>query len=206
MKTAIADKKCICAKRQDLTRDISLIYIVIFALMMILPAQLVQADAKQASISAEDPISFPDLITVGHGELTWFGLSIYRASLWTVNGKFENLQNSIPVAMTISYQKNISSDSLVDRTLEEWERLGIYETEQRNYWSQQLRKIWPDVSPGDSITTLVTSDKSTRFYYNDTLLTVLQDPTLGTALLSIWLDPRTSEPDLRAKLIGRQES
>jgi len=94
---------------------------------------------------------------------------------------------------------------LTERTIEEWKRLGIYSEQEHVSWRKKLQQIWPDVKPGDNITTLITSERTTRFYFNDQLLAVLDDPKFGAALLSIWLDPNTSEPGLREKLLGKRE-
>jgi len=190
----------------NLTRDISVFYLVLLAILMIVPARMVQADVAHTSVEITGASRFPTLIAVGDGELTWFGLSIYQASLWTATGEYQNIKDSLPIALTITYDKHIASDDLAQRTVEEWEHLDIFDSEWRASWAVRLRHIWPNVKPGDSITTLVTNDRKTQFYYNDKPLTMFDDPMFGVALLSIWLDPNTSKPELRAKLIGQQES
>lgn len=146
---------------------------------------------------------------VGFGSLTWFGFSIYDASLWTRDGTFNyrsnDLSQSLPAALHITYQKEIASTALAERTTQEWKRLDIFSSNQRKAWQQRLVTIWPTVKPGDSITTLVTRDRKTYFYYNHELIAVVDDTTFGTALLSIWLDANTSEPQLRRELIGYKE-
>ena len=206
MKTKLTNKKRNKVGHQDLTRDIGVIYVALFAIFMLLSSRMVHADIIHTSAKNNASTAFPTLIAVGHGELTWFGLSIYRASLWTSNGEFQNVEDSLPLALTITYEKNITSNALVERTLKEWKHLGIFNEQDRNSWGKTLKQIWPDVKPGDSITTLVNNNRQTLFYYNGTLLKTLEHPALGTALLSIWLDPNTSEPDLRTKLIGQRES
>ena len=199
-------RKQIPNSEQKLTRDIVISYLTLLAILMIAPAKLVHADFNVSMSDNNDLDSFPTLIAVGRGELTWFGISIYEASLWTTTGEFQNLTDTLPVAFTITYERNITSSALAKRTVKEWEHLNILDKETRTNWGNELKTIWPDVKPGDSITTLVTALKTTRFYHNNKLLTVLEDPSFGTALLSIWLDANTSEPDLRAKLIGQKEA
>ena len=182
-----------------------MVYFMLLISVLIIPLGQTQADIKRSPAGLQNTTGFPSLYAVGHGRLTWFGLSIYQASLWTATGDYQNLNESIPIALTITYQKNIASDALAQRTIEEWSQLGIFDKDTRAAWGQRLSQIWPDVVPGDSITTLVTAAKKTQFYHNNALLTVLDDPTFGIALLSIWLDPNTSEPDLRAQLINQKE-
>jgi hypothetical protein len=206
MKREKSDYRKNQSTEKNLTRDVGIVYIALFAVMMLFSTRIVHADFTTLNKANQLDSPFPTLISVGRGELTWLGLSIYQASLWTSDGEFHGLEQSLPIALTITYEKNIDNDALVDRTVEEWLHLGIFSEETRSFWAKQLLQIWPDVRPGDSITTLVNEDRSTQFYFNNSLLKELDDPAFGAALLSIWLDPNTSEPDLRAKLIGRQES
>ena len=148
---------------------------------------------------------FPQLIQVGEGVMTWFGFSIYRASLWSHNGRYESLTRSRPLALHITYEKNISRDKLIETTLDQWSRLNISNKSQRDVWARKLRRIWPDVKPGDSITTVLNLQGHTEFFNNARQLETITDTEFGPALLSIWLHPKTTASDLRAKLIGIQK-
>ncbi len=205
MKNSSISKKRTPDNVQNLTRDIVIAYTILFALLMTLPGKALYADLHSTIPQERKTNHFPTLLGVGRGELTWFGISIYEASLWTANGKFTSLTDALPVAFTITYARNITSSALAERTVEEWERLDIFDINKRNYWGNKLKQIWPDVKPGDSITTLVTTDRKTIFYHNEKLLHVLDEPAFGTSLLSIWLHANTSEPGLREKLIGKKE-
>lgn len=189
--------------------NVAVTYLALFALMMFVVSDDAAAGMSGRSSDTYNGHFETDFLTtltvVGKGELSWLGFSIYHASLWTRDGNFQNLEESSPVALAITYQRNIESADLAQKTVEEWERLGIFNINERDLWGKRLAKIWPDVKPQDSITTLVTPDRKTRFYHNDKLLTVLNEPEFGSALLSIWLDPETSEPELRKKLIGKGE-
>ena len=191
-------------KEQMFILNVGVIYFVLLTLLLVVSPKYVNAELNLAMLEEQKSDHLATLAVVGRGELTWFGFSVYEASLWTKNGKFMGLGNSVPIALAITYQRSIDSEDLANRTIEEWERLGIFQKEQLHFWQQKLKQIWPDVKSGDTITTLVTSENITRFYYNDNLLAVLDDPAFGTALLSIWLDPSTSEPELRKQLIGHR--
>ena len=191
-------------REHQFTLNIGAIYFSLLALLLLISPNFAKAELNLAMLEDRETDHLATLAAVGRGELTWFGFSVYEASLWTRNGKFLGLDNSVPIALAITYQRSINSEDLANRTIEEWERLGIFKNEERQYWQKKLKQIWPDVKPGDTITTLVTSENTTRFYYNDNLLAVLDDPNFGAALLSIWLDPNTSEPNLRKKLIGHR--
>lgn len=148
--------------------------------------------------------SFPQLLQVGEGRMTWFGFSIYSASLWTADGRFESLNRSLPLALQITYAKNISQEKLIETTLDQWRQLNISTEGQRHIWATQLSRIWPNVKPGDSIITVLTRRGETQFFDSHKRLGTISDPSFGPALLSIWLHPETTAPELRAKLIGHQ--
>jgi hypothetical protein len=177
-------------------------WIAITAMVFALSIHSMQVHARPLPPQA---MQLTPLEQVGEGRMSWFGFTLYRASLWTSTGSFQNLRDSVPVALHIVYDKNIRGEKLVETTVEEWERLRFFDDRGRAYWAEQLRTIWPDVKPGDSITTLIQADRTTVFFANDKRVGRIQDPGFGYALLSIWLHPDTIAPELRSQLIGRKE-
>ncbi|NHA14941.1 chalcone isomerase family protein [Thioalkalivibrio sp. XN279] len=143
---------------------------------------------------------------VGSGELTWFGLDVYEARLHSATPEFKGLDGSVPVALEITYRRNISSESLVKTTAKEWRRLrtelGLPAAERLQPWLDAVAEIWPDVTPGDRIIARVEPGGPTFFYGNDGLLGVVDDPDFGPAFLGIWLHPETRDASLRAALLG----
>jgi len=176
----------------------SMMNFMMLVLMSITPAYATSESMKSVSLHSQTGLQ-----PVGAGTITWFGFTIY--DLWTENGRFANLTDSLPVALHITYRKNIKSSALAERTAEEWQQLNIYTPHERKQWQQRLATIWPTVNPGDSITTVVSYDRRTHFYYNNELIHIIDDPEFGIALLSIWLHPNTSQPELRNKLIGQRK-
>ncbi len=136
---------------------------------------------------------------VGQGSLTWFGLRVYDAALWAPNGA---LDFSRPFALVVRYARALDGESIAERSIEEIERLGAGSPAQRRAWAALLRSAIPDVEAGDQITGVHRPGKGARFYLNGRLLGELDDPAFSRAFFSIWLDPRTSAPELRAALIG----
>jgi hypothetical protein len=60
------------------------------------------------------------------------------------------------------------------------------------------------VTPGDQLIARYDPGGATRFYGNDGLLGVIDDPKFGPAFLGIWLHPQTRAAELRAALLGAQ--
>lgn len=143
---------------------------------------------------------------VGSGELTWFGLEVYEARLHSGTAEFQGLGGTAPVALEITYLRNISSERLVATTAKEWRRLraelGLPGEERVQPWLDAVGEIWPDVTPGDRIIARVEPGGPTFFYGNDGLLGVIDDPDFGPAFLGIWLHPESRDTSLRAALLG----
>lgn len=147
-----------------------------------------------------------DLALDGRGTLSWLGLKIYEAALWSESGDFPAVGFDQRIAFRIDYHRSIPAQRLVSATRKEWRRLdgqdGIPDLSNADSWLSQVGSMWPDVEPGDYILTVVEPGGPSRFYGRDGLLGVVQDPAFGPAFLSIWLHPGTSRPELRAALTG----
>ncbi len=140
---------------------------------------------------------------VGQGRLTWFGFGVYRASLWSADGKVPMANPGNPLALSLWYERAFSRDQLIDITRNEWERLALAPAETRETWARQLGAIWSDVGKGDNLTALVIPGSETRFYDGRRLLGRITDPGFGPAYVAIWLDERSAVADLRKALIGK---
>lgn len=68
-----------------------------------------------------------------------------------------------------------------------------------------MGRIFPDVRPGDHIVGVQLPDEA-RFFYNDRSLGTVDDPAFARAFFAIWLDAKTSAPELRAALLKRPAS
>jgi hypothetical protein len=136
---------------------------------------------------------------VGQGTLTWFGLRVYDAALWAPDGA---LDFSRPFALVVRYARALEGASIAERSLEEIARLGAGSAAQRARWSARLLAMLPDVAAGDQIAGVHQPGQGARFYLNGRLLGEIDDAAFSRAFFAIWLDPRTSVPELRAALIG----
>lgn len=147
-----------------------------------------------------------DMTALGQGSLSWFGLPIYDAALWSGRGDFERWGFGQRLALRIDYHRNIKAARLAERTRKEWNRLegqlDLPAATVRDHWLSEVEAIWPDVAPGDFLVTIVEPGGPSAFFGPQGLLGVIDDPDFGPTFLSIWLHPETSRPDLRAALIG----
>jgi hypothetical protein len=139
---------------------------------------------------------------VGGGELRWFGMSIYDASLWTSTGRYDGFGSGDTVALSLWYQRSFTRDELIRITETAWRKLGGTDPDQRERWVADLRRSWADVAPGQNVTAIVIPNGPTRFYDQRGRFGQVDDPAFGPAFLAIWLDPRSVVGDLRVRLLG----
>jgi len=150
--------------------------------------------------------SFPNLISSGNylpiGETTFSILfwDLYKSKLFTTSGSYPISLKSESLIFHINYLVDISSEDLINRTVEQWKLLGVKKIKYEGY-IEQLKELWPDIKEGDSLAVLVEQHKS-DFYFNDEYLGSIHDPSFGQLFIDIWLSKDTSQPSLRAELLG----
>jgi hypothetical protein len=66
-----------------------------------------------------------------------------------------------------------------------------------------MRALFPDVAAGDTLAGEHLPGRGARFFRNGQALGEIADAEFSRAFFSIWLDARTSAPELRAALLGR---
>ncbi|MGV7206727.1 chalcone isomerase family protein [Oxalobacteraceae bacterium A2-2] len=145
----------------------------------------------------------PRAVALGQGDLRWFGLRIYHATLWAEQRPFQPEQ---PFALQLSYYRSISRDRLVQTSLDEMQRLngGKLDPATLARWKTSLNSAFTDVAEGDQLTGVYAPGHGMRFYNQQRLLADIADPELARAFFAIWLDQRTRDTGLRRQLLGGQ--
>ena len=141
----------------------------------------------------------PGAKAVGGGRLTWLGFHAYDAVLYAANARFVD---NAPFALELTYARKFKGSAIAERSVAEIRKFGIADERELVEWQGILAGLFPDVVPGDRLTGISQTDGTARFFHNGRALGVLSDERLRRAFFSIWLDPRTSAPDLRRKLLG----
>jgi len=137
---------------------------------------------------------------LGEGTLRWFGLKVYEARLWTPGGAPDFGR---PLRLELRYARALRGAAIAERSVEEIARLGFGSPGQRAAWSAAMQGLFPDVAPGDTLAGEHVPGRGARFLRNGAPLGEIADPEFSRAFFSIWLDARTSAPELRAALLGR---
>jgi hypothetical protein len=140
---------------------------------------------------------------VGSAKFSVLFWDIYHSTLYTKSGSY--LHNSSPDSLffEIEYLRDITSNDLVDRTIEQWKYLEIAESEYSQF-VPTLKAIWPDISSGDKLAMLLQNNQSV-FYFNDVRVGNIEAKEFSKLFLDIWLSPKTSETKLRNQLLGEIE-
>lgn len=138
---------------------------------------------------------------VGRGELRWFGLKIYSASLWSEHDPFD--QNA-PFALNLTYHRHITREKFGQISIDEIKRLfeRRYADEKLAQWNKLIVNAFYDVNEGDQIIGIYLPQKGCRFYDGNKLLAEINDPEFAQAFFAIWLDPRSKDSKLREQLLG----
>ena len=163
------------------------------------------AGSVQAAVKSD----LPEVVTnqwqglqlVGETSLRRFGLHIYDASFWTEDKSNAALDNNTRV-LSITYARNIRASRLLYSTKKEWERLGFAGQYPIEAWLVMLKNIWPDVSTGDQLVFVTTSEGKNLFYNNRYTLGTIEDSNFGSAFLAIWLDENSRYKKNRKELLG----
>jgi hypothetical protein len=147
-------------------------------------------------------LAMPDNVRlVGQGQFSYLFWDLYQAKFYTADGRWSSYQQSAPLVLELTYQRDISKSDFIEATVDQWEHLAGSVTDQHREWAKQLNKLWTDVKKGDQLSCVLMPDSTVQFYFNDKLLGTMADPDFGPAFLDIWLSEKTSAPKLRKQLL-----
>ncbi len=154
----------------------------------------------------------PGLQPRGQGSFRWFGLHIYDAALWlpaspavspAPPAAAPGFDISQPLVLRLRYARTLKGSDIAQRSIEEIERLGLGDAARRAGWLETMRKLFPDVSRGTTLTGVHLPGRGARFFLDQRLLGEVPDEAFSRAFFAIWLDARTSAPALREALLGK---
>ena len=157
--------------------------------------------ASAAAATPDWRVQVPQAQALGGGDLTWFGLRIYRATLWSASKPFDAAQ---PFALQLHYYRSISRERLVNTSIDEIRRLSATPIPAATLkrWEALLNTAFIDVRDGDELTGVYLPGKGMQLYDRQRLLADLDDEALARAFFDIWLNPDSRDQRLRQRLIG----
>ena len=135
----------------------------------------------------------------GSGEFRRFGFLIYTATLWAGDDPLPP-----PLALRLDYQRSIEGSAIAEASVREMRRF-VDDAARLDAWGAQMRAVFPDVQPGDHLLG-VYRPEGAYFHQGERLLGAIEAPGFAAAFFAIWLDERTSAPQLRAALLTRPKA
>ena len=157
----------------------------------------------QSSFAATWQDELPQAKVLGHGEFTWFGLSIYKAQLWSEHQPFNR---NTHFALELTYQRSLTGSRIAETGIKEIKRIygSQVSSDQLKRWQGILTNAIPNVKDGSKLIAVYEPAQGMRIYDSKRLIADIADPDLAQAFFSIWLDERTKDQALRDQLLGTQ--
>lgn len=134
--------------------------------------------------------------------MSWFGLALYDARIWASTRLAAQSWMDQPFALELVYRRAFSGADIAKRSLDEMRREGEIHPGQAERWEEAMRSIFPDVAPGDRIAGVHLPGQGATFLFNGKPAGEVKDAEFARRFFGIWLAPTTSEPSLRAALLG----
>jgi hypothetical protein len=146
---------------------------------------------------------WPAVRLQGEGRLRFLGLHVYDARLWTPEGHVGDADWSRrDFALELQYARALVGRQIAERSLEEIRRSGPVPADESVRWLDAMTALFPDVRAGDRLTGLHVRGEGARFFLNGQLRGDVRDAEFARRFFGIWLAPQTSQPKLRAALLG----
>ncbi len=184
-----------CAVSEGLTRRAALAAAVLVGHAT---AWAATASTPPAEVSA----ALPGALLQGQGRLRYFGLHIYDAVLWSpTRVSASNAANSL-LALEMRYARELSGALIAERSLREMKQVGDVTAADGQRWLEAMKGIFPDVKSGDRITGVHRPGQGAAFFINGRAAGDVRDALFAELFFGVWLSPRTSQPALRAALLG----
>lgn len=162
---------------------------------------------------------------LGQHEFTYWGLAIYKASLWSAvkpSGVARDasaiVQSSPPwglptawVALSLVYQRGFTKELLVKRSLQEMLAQHTLAKGHESDWEKELMALLPNVNAQDELLAVYESQDwgrmwlfgKTKGHLSYEFLGVLKDAQLAQSFMGIWLSSQSTQPKMREALLGR---
>jgi hypothetical protein len=138
----------------------------------------------------------------GQGRLRYLGLHVYDAMLWTAQPLSAEEAERAALALELRYARALRGALIAERSLSEMKRIGEFDDADASRWLDLMKRLFPDVAAGDRITGVHRPGEGARFHVNGRFVGEVAEAAFARLFFGVWLSPRTSQPKLRAALLG----
>lgn len=141
---------------------------------------------------------------IGSGELRFFGLRIYTATLFATKDFNPAQYAQSPLLLKIEYRRAFEGRLIAERSLLEMKRQGKIASSTAALWLNLMMDAFPNLVAGDSLSAITDGKGAVSFMHNDNPTAQTTDPEFAERFFGIWLHQATSSPELRMQLLGAQ--
>jgi hypothetical protein len=161
------------------------------------------ANMHPAPLPASHP-AVPGSVLAGGYLLRFFGLQVYDARLWVQPNFDPTRLGQQPLVLELKYLRGLKGRLIAERSLKEMRRHGNVNDAQAERWLSEMTRLFPDVGANDKLTGILQPGLGAIFLFNDQPQGQVADPEFARLFFSIWLGSNTSEPAMRAALLGER--
>ena len=172
----------------------SLLLAVLMSFTLVSPAA---ADLRTARLQ------IPDAELVGEGRLKYLFWSVFDAALYAPGGVWSADE---PFALSLSYLRDLKGSSIVEASIDEMRKQEMTDDSTLERWRAEMVGIFQDVDDQTTLIGIVNEEGHALFFRNGEPAGVIADAEFSRRFFNIWLGENTSDPRLRAQLIGRASS
>jgi hypothetical protein len=173
--------------------------------LLAVTAALIGADALANVAPPEVRDMLPSATLSGSIRFTYWGFSVYDASLWVLPGFQAQAFEQHRFALHLRYLRNFTNAAITARSVDEMARQSSPTPERRAAWQQWLQAAFPDVRNGDRITGINRPGEGAVFLTNGRQTGMVPDAVFARQFFGIWLATNTSEPAMRSALLSGQD-
>ena len=141
----------------------------------------------------------PEMHPFGKGRHSWLGIRMYDATLWIVGPQWSAAETH---ALDLEPSRVVPADTLVKNAIKEMRNLKVGDESKLKTWQTEMKKVIPNVRPGDQIVIFCSDTNRTLVYLNDSSTGEVDDQSFCSAVMSVWLHPQTKHQAMRKSLLG----
>jgi hypothetical protein len=175
-------------------------------IVALLPAMLAATAVPALALARPAPRELADELPAarlqGSGRMRFMGLRVYEVHLFMAARAAAADWASAPLALEIEYARGLDGAQIAARSLEEMRRQAEIDAARGERWLAEMKRLFPSVKSGDRLTGVQRPGESARFFFNGSFQGEVRDAEFARLFFGIWLSPSTSEPALRAALLG----
>lgn len=147
------------------------------------------------------PAELAGMALRGQGRLRFLGLHVYDIRLWSPEPLGADW-TAQALALELIYARSLKGPLIAERSLKEMRRQGDIPEAKAQAWLAAMNAAFPDVGENDRLVGRHAPGEPARFWFNGAPRPGQLDAEGSRWFFGIWLSPRTSEPALRAQLLG----